>query len=112
MKVFISGPMKGCDEKKLEEFDLCEAELRKLGYSVFNPYWCKYGKNTEFSRKDMLAIDICALSKCDAICFLSGSMNSNGSMFERHFAGLCDMEILHFIDGEIVKEDALKEGTL
>lgn len=106
-KVFISGPMKDRTPKQLEEFNRCEKELRKLGYSVFNPYWLKYGEDTEFCRKDMLALDICALSKCDAICFLSGSFNSVGSNLERHFARTCGMQVLNFIDGQVIDTEEL-----
>jgi len=97
MKIFISGPMRGYENDNREMFMRAEEKLRSYGFDVFNPAWCMYGD--KWDRKDILAIDICALSKCDCICQLNGLGQASGAQLEYNFAQNADMPILHF-DGE------------
>ena len=84
MKVFISGPMSGILENNQRAFTNMERTLKQLGYDVYNPSWNFYGM--EWERREVLAIDIMALSKCQMMVQLAGWDRSAGAMAEYAFA--------------------------
>lgn len=84
LKVFISGPMTGYEDYNREAFNAMEKELKEAGYSVFNPAWLKVDE--EWTHEDLMAIDLVALSMCDAIVQLDGWGRSEGAKIEHAFA--------------------------
>lgn len=94
MKIFISGPMKNKPNGNKEAFFEAEYKLKRLGYSVFNPAWCQYGYDTEFTEDDMHMIDFSALSRCDAIYMLKGWQYSKGAQAEYDHAKILCKAIL------------------
>jgi hypothetical protein len=85
LKVFISGPMSGYSDYNRHLFDQCQKDLEAAGFAVFNPAWLAVDEEG-WSKGELMAIDICALSHCDAICFLDRWSSSNGSILESDFS--------------------------
>ena len=103
MKVFISGPMTGYPDFNRGAFMEAENYLTGLGLTVFNPAWLFF--SDEWSNSDIMAIDIVALSKCDAIYMLRGWTKSAGSMAEYKFAKATGKHIIYKDDpGNITRE--------
>lgn len=92
-RIFISGPMSGVLDYK-ERFNKVHEWLRDRGYSVYNPAWLEFDLGTSWSRKEMLAMDINAISHCDAIVLLPGKCT--GGWFELHYAVITGMPIFQF----------------
>lgn len=96
MKVFISGPMSGYEDFNRPAFMAAEKLLKEAGFDVFNPAWMDVGlgeQNVDFysywEKKELLAMDIHALSCCDAIYHLSNWHKSDGARLEHAFARQC-----------------------
>ena len=98
-KVFISGPMRDIEKYNKPAFDKAEKKLRDMGFSVFNPAWLMYDDN--WDRKDILAIDICALSKCRYILQLDGWERASGACLEWSYAGNSDIYALQFVEDRL-----------
>lgn len=94
MKIFISGPMRGIEDYNRPLFDECEAYLKEHGYDVFNPAWLQVGE--EWTREDIMLIDLAALSRCDAICFLPNWAKASGCQIEARFAALNGKEVFYY----------------
>ena len=95
MKVFISGPMSGKPNDNVEAFHNAEVELKKRGYSVWNPAWQQFSDDTDFTREDIHDIDLRALEKCDAIYMLDGWEGSNGARVEYSHARALGKKIMY-----------------
>ena len=91
MKIFISGPMAGKENNNITEFNKMELYLKDLGFDVYNPAWNFYGP--DWDRKEMLAIDIMALSHCDGMVQLNGWQQASGCMAEYAFANAANMPL-------------------
>ncbi len=102
--------MTGLPNFNKEEFEKVEKTLCDLGHSVFNPAWLlPMNENEEFDYDDILAIDMCALTHCNAIYVLKGWGLSAGASAEVEFAkatGMrmyCDDNINELFGGERIK---------
>ena len=94
-KVFISGPMSGYESYNTNMFFKCQQELIAAGFAVFNPAWLAFDESS-WGKGEMMAIDICALSHCDAICMLPEADKSMGSLMERDFADRMKIPVLFY----------------
>lgn len=92
IKVFISGPMTGIDEFNKPEFDRAERLLRRAGYSVFNPAWLDLDE--AWSTEEIAAIDMAALTNCDAIYQLDDWEDSKGAVAEFNTAKWLGLDII------------------
>lgn len=91
-KVFISGPMSGYVNFNREAFMEAEKKLKDAGYSVFNPAWLNFDES--WNTASIMAIDMAALSKCDAIYQLDGWRESKGAKAEYRTAEWLGLDIL------------------
>ena len=91
MKIFISGPMSGRPDDNAPAFFGMEHMLKEMGHDVYNPAWNEYGPS--WRRADYLALDISALSRCDAMVQLDGWENSKGAQAEYAFAKAAGIDI-------------------
>lgn len=91
MKIFISGPMANKEDNNITAFNKMENDLRELGFDVYNPAWNFYG--SDWDRKEMLAVDIMALSHCDGMVQLDGWRYASGCISEFAFANACDIPL-------------------
>lgn len=91
-KVFISGPMSGYDNFNREAFMEAEKKLKDAGYSVFNPAWLNFDESWDTA--SIMAIDMAALSRCDAIYQLDGWRESKGAKAEYRTAEWLGLDIL------------------
>lgn len=98
-KVFISGPMRGIADYNKPAFDEAEKKLKDMNFSVFNPSWLMYDDN--WDRKDILAIDICALSKCRYILQLPGWEKASGARLEWDYASNAGILPLEFVEDRL-----------
>lgn len=94
-RVYISGPMTGIKDNNFSAFIKAEKELKNVGYDVFNPAHIIFGNS--WTRKEMLAIDLHALSMCDYIYMLKGWENSPGAIVELEYAKSCGIIKLNYI---------------
>ena len=85
MKIYISIPISGHDEKEQREHaDLIKATLSRAGHTPVNPFDIYAGKNPTYA--DYLCADLRALADCDAIFLCDGWQFSRGCRIERTFA--------------------------
>lgn len=92
IKVFISGPMSGIEDFNKPEFLRAERLLRRAGYSVFNPAWLDLDE--AWSTEEIAAIDMAALTNCDAIYQLDDWEKSKGAVAEFNTAKWLGLDIL------------------
>ncbi len=104
-KVYIAGKIgeNYPDEETLRKFERVELFLKSKCYDVFNPTRSGLGakaealakeKGTDFYREIML-LDLDALSRCDAICMLPDWRKSPGAKVEFYFALAIDLDIMY-----------------
>ena len=85
MKVYISLPITGHDEKRQrEKADMVKAALSRAGHKPVSPFDIYAGKNPTYF--DYLCYDLRALADSDAIYLCEGWENSRGCLVEAHFA--------------------------
>lgn len=86
MKVYISIPVTGKDEKKQrEKADKIKMALSRKGYDVVNPFDIVPSKeNPDWF--DYMSADLRELSKCDAIYLCNGWKGSEGCRLEMSYA--------------------------
>lgn len=85
MKVYISIPIAGKDEKKQrEKADRIKAMLSKKGYNVVNPFEIYSGCSPTYY--DYICQDLRALADCDVIFLCKDWQTSKGCKVERFFA--------------------------
>lgn len=103
LKIFISGPMTGYPNWNKEAFDRAENRLRELGYDVFNPTWMQFTEG--WSHEEIMAIDLAALEKCDAVLQLDGWQESIGAQEEFEQAKRLNKKIFMFVSeyGDLVE---------
>jgi hypothetical protein len=98
MRVYISGPITGCDDINRPAFDAAEKSLKEMGYEVINPLNLFNMPLEEGSYnipwEGYMRIDIKALCDCDAIYQLAGWENSRGATLEAIIASALDMRII------------------
>ena len=85
MKVYISIPISGHDEKKVREHaDIIKASLSRAGHAPVNPFDIYIGDGPSYA--DYLCADLRKLADCDAIFLCDGWQFSRGCRIERMFA--------------------------
>lgn len=85
MKVYISIPITGHDEKKQrEKADLVKGRLSRYGHEVVSPFEIYCGKNPSY--EDYICADLRALMDCDAVYFCEGWGKSVGCCIEKAVA--------------------------
>ena len=85
--MFISGPMtciEDFNKPVFDKFDKMEEYLKRIGHSVFNPAWLAVDES--WSKADLMAVDIAALGRCDAIVMLDGWERSAEALAEYEYA--------------------------
>lgn len=85
MKVYISIPISGHDEKKVREHaDRIKAALSRAGHRPVNPFDIYVGHAPTYV--EFLCADLRALADCDAIFLCEGWQFSRGCRIEANFA--------------------------
>jgi hypothetical protein len=85
MKIFISLPVSGYDEKRSRErADRAEGALSRAGHSPVNPFSILYGKGADDI--DRLCCRLRTLANCDAIYLCEGWQFSTECRMEANFA--------------------------
>ena len=98
MRIYISGPITGCDNFK-ERFTEAEEMLANRGYEVVNPARVDIPCLTY---EEYMKIDFTLLDMCDAVYMLSGWKKSLGANREYGYAIGKNMPILDQEKGEVV----------
>ena len=90
-KVYISGPMTGCQELNKRAFDRAARTTSELGLIPINPHdLC----NPDWDWHRCMRADIAALCTCDAIMMLPGWEKSNGAQLELHIAHRLGIDVI------------------
>lgn len=86
MKIYLSGPITGIQDKNAPLFDRIAAELRQKLYEVVNPM--DLGRQLLWERKascfedipyeDYMSVDLAELVTCDVVLLLPGWIHSKG----------------------------------
>lgn len=86
MKIYISLPITGHDEKtQREKADKIKMALSRKGYEVVNPFDIATDKkNPDWF--DYIGADLRELAKCDAIFLCNGWKESKGCKLEMQYA--------------------------
>lgn len=94
MKIYISLPITGHDEKKQrEKADRVKTMLSKMGHHPINPFEIYHSPNASYGQ--MLGADIATLIEyCDAIFLCKGWRESTGCRIEKYVAEQCDKKII------------------
>ena len=103
MKIYISGPITGMDNKNWEAFYSMEDSLKSIGYEVVNPLVVSSKLESMIiypSWIQYMIVDIRALLDCDAIYHLKGWEESKGAMIEARIAMRIGLKL--FFDYESV----------
>jgi len=96
VKIFISGPMTGIRAWNKEAFDANEADLSLKGHTVLSP-----ANNIPICQPEAIThaeyVSICfaMIQVCDAVMFLDGWGNSEGSLMEMGYARAHNKRILY-----------------
>lgn len=80
-RIYLSGPMSGCEEHNFPAFHAAAVELASLGWAVINPA-TNFGGRLDLARDVYLRRDIELLLTCQAICMLDGWQKSAGASLE------------------------------
>ena len=106
MRVYISGKITGTTDYR-ERFEAAEGYLRGLGHEPVNPVWIGYmvklSMPFEPQYETYMAIDLAVLQECDAIYFLKGYEDSNGSRREHTKAAALGLRV--FYEGDNIPEE-------
>lgn len=86
MILYISGPMRGIDNKNFSSFERAKLDLAKAGYGVVNP-WDLDLKDAKATWEECLRRDIKAMMQyCKGIATLPGCQKSKGAQLEINIA--------------------------
>lgn len=94
MKIYISGPITGCDLRSRKEFFEKVAEtIRQQGHVPVNPLEgiSDTAEQTEETHKQYMLRDLQMLLRCDAIVLLGGWSRSGGCLMEYAAAQRCGL---------------------
>lgn len=81
MYLYVSGPMTGHPNFNYDAFDAAAAQLRELGFRVFNPTE-QFAGDQELSYDEYLRHDVKVLQLVTAVVMLPGWEKSAGARFE------------------------------
>ncbi len=81
LKIYISLPITGNEQKAREKADLVKAALSRQGYAPVSPFDVYAGKNPTYN--DYICYDLRSLLSCDAVYFCEGWEDSLGCNIER-----------------------------
>ncbi|HSW64957.1 MAG TPA: DUF4406 domain-containing protein [Dissulfurispiraceae bacterium] len=96
VKVYLSGPITGLEERSAGMFAAAQKEMEALGYEVVNPMLLAHNHNKSWEW--YMAIDILALLECDHICLLPGWDISRGARLEHAIAQLRGMDCFYWFE--------------
>lgn len=112
MKIYVSGPITGIENKNKPSFDSTSEILRKLGHEVINPFdldsptfnpeecWFKYLKR-----------DLAALLSCDSLCLLPGWEESKGACLEILVASKLNLPLFRLNSKNELEEEHIAVDT-
>lgn len=80
LKIYISLPITGQEEKAREKADRIKAALSKQGHEAISPFDIYAGKDPDY--EDYLCFDLRTMMDCDAVYFCLGWEESCGCNIE------------------------------
>jgi len=81
MKLYISGPITGCEDGNKPKFNFTSKMVRKMGFTAINP-WDLELVEPRKGWTDNMKRDIKFLSECDGVVLLKGWEQSKGARLE------------------------------
>jgi hypothetical protein len=100
--IYLAGPMSGLPDFNYPAFNAAAAKLRALGHTVLNPAenpvpacgtWAGY-----------MRLALAQLVQCECIVLLPGWAESKGALVERKLAQVLGMEVLHFVEAQMLEQ--------
>jgi len=97
MRIYIAGPMTGLPNNNRDAFVYAWKELTEAGFEAVSPHFLESSIPETLRRnlglpavyRQVLPIDIFALSTSDAVLALPAWEGSKGAHFEYHYCNLC-----------------------
>lgn len=95
LKLYLSGPMRGCDQFDFSAFEEAAGQLREAGYEVISPHGVDLEGRSDLATAEipkgkvlgqMLVWDAAAISECDGLALLPGWLPSGGATWELDMA--------------------------
>ena len=100
--IYVAGPMTGLPDFNYPAFNAAAATLRAQGHTVLNPAenpvppcgtWQGY-----------MRMALAQLVQCECIVLLPGWADSKGALIERKLAQVLGMDVLHFVDAQMLEQ--------
>ena len=84
MKLYISLPISGREEKARERAQIIANKIKEAGHTPVNPFDINAGENPDYF--DHLCADLRVMMDCDAVYFDKGFYASCGCLIEENVA--------------------------
>lgn len=112
MRLYVAGPMSGCDEWNYPAFHEAARRLRAKGYDVVSPAELDEEGHVVGSKpwEWYMRRDLWALLGCEAVAVLDGWRQSKGASLEVYVASALGMPIVDARTLEPVDETVLQEA--
>ena len=105
MKIYVSGPISGIENRNIDAFNAMGEKLRSLGHEVINPFELDTpGFNPEGCWFKYLKRDLAQLLYCDAVCLLPGWEESKGARLEVVVARNLELPLYRMQNDKLIEE--------
>lgn len=101
MKIYLAGPMRGLPDFNYPAFNAAAAQLREIGYDVFNPAEL-FGGDDSLPPEAYLTEDLRAVIESDAVFVMDGWQSSRGARVEVQVAQATGKNIYAYPSGDPV----------
>ena len=100
--IYLAGPMSGLPEFNYPAFNEAAALLRAKGHTVLNP--AENPVPACGTWQGYMRLALAQLVQCECIVLLPGWSESKGALIERWLAQVLGMEVMHFVDAQMLEQ--------
>ena len=90
MKLYVIGPVTGCEDLNRRAFEDAKERLWDAGYDVLIPHGVV---PPDATYEDAMRTSIKTMLECDGVALLEGWTGSKGASFEKNIATVCGLRI-------------------
>lgn len=100
--IYVAGPMTGLPDFNYPAFNAAAATLRAQGHTVLNP--AENPVPACGTWQGYMRLALAQLVQCECIVLLPGWAESKGALIERKLAQVLGMDVLHFVDAQMLEQ--------